>query len=160
MLHCNTYICCTFDFAFFLQRHPFFAQFILHGNNYATHIHLRFRFGTARRCVLLNHPANMFAMFADDELRHCAWTHPGKKAGKTSYKAGNSRTSLLQHIIVATAATAAVVERHPKIATQPQSAIAKKVTGSGLDVQRRLRQRYWEIWVGLQKNDDWSMIKW
>ena len=48
-----------------------------------------------------NHPANMFAMFADDELRHCAWTHPGKRQAKPATKLATAEhhccsTSLLQ----------------------------------------------------------------
>ena len=43
----------------------------------------------------------MFAMFADDELRHCAWTHPGKRQAKPATKLATAEhhccsTSLLQ----------------------------------------------------------------
>ena len=43
----------------------------------------------------------MFAMFADDELRHCAWEHPGKRPAKPATKLATAEhhccsTSLLQ----------------------------------------------------------------
>ena len=159
MLHCNAHIFLHSWFCQLLQRHHNFAQLILHGNNYATHIHLRFQFGTARRCVLLNHPANMFAMFADDELRHCAWTHPGKRQAKPATKLATAEhhccsTSLLQ------------LQQQ-----QPLLNVTRRLQHN-LKVQSQKSHRFrfgcaTKIATallgnigGLAKKDDWPMIKW